>query len=183
MALRKNGSARAAPPVHVARWLLIGLAWTFGVVSPSLASPISTTLEGCVAVTDPRLTNALWSAEGTFQAVAFDDELAGCGTTIKHPVIEPYWFDENRPANTLRAWLRLENLPTCGRRQYDLHYYLEGGLLDPMGLKSLVIDTGVDCDGDDPPPDDPPPLPEPPATWLWVCGLGLVLYRRMRTRA
>jgi hypothetical protein len=109
------------------------------------ASPITATLDGCVKVDDLRLADAEWFAHGTFQAVAFDDWQAGCDTTILTPVHDVYVFDEDRTLDTLTARLNLAVLPTCGRRQYDLHYYLEEGVLDPFGLKSLVIDTGVDC--------------------------------------
>lgn len=109
------------------------------------ADPITTTLEGCVSVDDARLLSARWSAAGTFQAVAFDTAASGCAPTIDRPVHEAYLFDEDRQGNTLTAWLDLANLPACGRRQYDLHMYLDDGVLDPFGLKSLVVDTGVDC--------------------------------------
>jgi hypothetical protein len=147
---------------------------------PAFASPISATLEGCVLVTDPRLAEALWEASGTFQAVAFDDPFAGCETTIDTRVRDPFIFDENRVENTLKAWIDMSNLPTCGRRQYDLHYYLDFGELDPMGLKSLVVDTGVDCiTFSRQPPNGV--VPEPPAVALLLTGLVVIVF--LRTRA
>ena len=113
--------------------------------APANAHPITASLEGCVLLTDERLAEAVWFATGTFQAVAFDDPAAGCDMTITQPVLDAYEFEEDRLGNTLKASLNMANLPTCGRRQYDVHYYLAEGILDPMGLKSLVIDTGVDC--------------------------------------
>ena len=96
------------------------------------ASPIMATLDGCVTLTDPRLKDASWFSVGTFQAVAFDDPTPGCDPTILSPVSDAFGFNENRVENTLLAWLNLENLPTCGRRQYDLHLYLDAGELDPL---------------------------------------------------
>jgi hypothetical protein len=137
------------------------------VMSASSMHPITATLEGCVLVTDPRLAEALWFATGTFQAVAFDDPFPGCDTTIAHPVLEPFHFDEDRENNTLKAWIDLAKLPSCGRRQYDLHYYLDFGQLDPMGLRSLVIDTGVECiEFSRQPPDNHVPEPSTLATML-----------------
>ena len=109
------------------------------------AGPITADLEGCVAIGDRRLTEAIWQAAGTFQAVAFDDPTAGCAPTIAGPVSDAFVFDDNRTENTLKAWLNLDRLPTCGRRQYDLQPYLESGVLDATQLKSLVIDSGVSC--------------------------------------
>lgn len=146
------------------------LTLTFALIAGTVAaSPIAATLEGCVLVTDPRLVEALWSASGTFQAVAFDDPFAGCDMTIAHPVVDPFHFDENREANTLKAWIDLSRLPSCGRRQYDLHYYLSFGELDPFGLKSLVIDTGIDCIEFSRHP--PHHVPEPSGLALVMCGI------------
>ena len=158
------------------------LSVTFGLVAaPSSAHPITATLEGCVVVTDPRLAEALWTATGTFQAVAFDDPFAGCDTTIAHPVLDPYLFDENRFNNTLKAWIDLSKLPSCGRRQYDLHYYLGYGVLDPDGLKSLVIDTGIDCITFSQMPDDSDNhVPEPSILPLMACGFVAVFWLRTR---
>lgn len=146
------------------------------------ASPITSTLDGCVHVTDTRLAEASWFANGTFQAVAFDDAVAGCDATISLPVFDVFVFDEDRGADTLRAQLNLLNLPTCGRRQYDLHFYLADGALDPHGLRSLVIDTGVDCATQTPPaptPVLPRPVPEPP---VWLLGAASVCLWAMRYR-
>jgi hypothetical protein len=165
------------------------------VASPAGAHPITASLEACVLSTDERLATAVWSAIGTFQAVAFDDPVAGCDPTIANPVLDAYEFDEDRLQNTLVAWLNMSNLPTCGRRQYDLHYYLEEGVLDPMGLKSLVIDTGVNCLDDPlspgplgvtgvPGPGSPTlhsvpvPVPEPAGLVLLVGGIGWALRAR-----
>jgi hypothetical protein len=148
------------------------------VAAASSLHPIAATLEGCVLVTDPRLAEALWSATGTFQAVAFDDPFPGCETTIDQPVVDPFHFAEDRATNTLKAWIDLSKLPTCGRRQYDVHYYLDFDILDPTGLKSLVIDTGVECiEFSRQPPDD---VPEPSALAMMVCGLAFLAYRRAR---
>jgi hypothetical protein len=144
------------------------------VVMGSSMHPITATLEGCVLVTDPLLAEALWSASGTFQAVAFDDPFPGCDTTIAHPVIDPFHFDEDRTNNTLKAWIDLSKLPSCGRRQYDLHYYLDFGQLDPMGLRSLVIDTGVECvEFSRQPPNHH--VPESSTFGLLICGLAVLL--------
>ncbi len=115
------------------------------IASPAFAASITSTLDACVMVDDSRLAQAVWFAPGTFQAVAFDDPIPGCDPTIFTQIRDAYIFDENRLEDTLLARLNLDNLPTCGRRQYDLHLYLSEGMLDPMGLKSLVIDTGVAC--------------------------------------
>jgi hypothetical protein len=189
MATRMHDSSplsRCRHPGRGAAALVLSVT-LFVVPAPALASSITTTLEGCVLTTDPRLAEAMWSAPGSFQAVAFDDEMAGCGSTIRSSVDDPYWFDENRAENTLKAWLNLENLPTCGRRQYDLHYYLDAGLLDPMGLKSLVVDTGVDCYDRNllpqhtPPAQEPTPsVPEPGGLWLWMYAVGYAAWRRVR---
>lgn len=129
--------------MYVARLLLV--CGVCAVATHAAAAPITASLEGCVAVGDSRLGDAVWFAHGTFQAVAFDDWQAGCGITILVPVHNVFVFDDDRALNTLTARLDMNSLPTCGRRQYDVHYYLEDGQLDPLGLKSLVIDTGVDC--------------------------------------
>lgn len=159
--------------------LLVGLVL---IPMRATADVITTTLDGCVSVTDSRLADAQWFAQGTFQAVAFDDDEAGCEMTIAHPVIDAYAFDEDRVENTLTAWLNLQNLPSCGRRQYDLHYYLDDGVLDPFGLKSLVIDTGVDCAADPvqgpPGPGEIASVPEPATLALIVISLELVRRRR-----
>jgi hypothetical protein len=150
-----------------------------GVVTGSSLHPIAATLEGCVLVTDPRLAEALWFATGTFQAVAFDDPFPGCDTTIAHPVFEPFDFDEDRENNTLKAWIDLSKLPSCGRRQYDVHYYLDFGQLDPMGLRSLVIDTGVECiEFSRQPPNNH--VPEASTLAMMLCGLVFVAYGRAR---
>ena len=175
---------------------VLAVACSF-VASPAGAHPITASLEACVLSTDERLATAVWSAIGTFQAVAFDDPVAGCDPTIANPVLDAYEFDEDRLQNTLVAWLNMSNLPTCGRRQYDLHFYLEEGVLDPMGLKSLVIDTGVNCIGDPlspgplgvpevPGPGSPTlhslpvPVPEPAGLVLLVGGIGWALRARRR---
>jgi hypothetical protein len=162
--------------------VVIGLALT---PRPAAADPIMATLEGCVSVADVRLEGALWFATGTFQAVAFDDEEPGCAPTIAHPLLEGYIFDEDRIDNTLTAWLNLENLPHCGRRQYDVHYYLADGILDPLGLKSLVIDTGVPCSESDGSlvsgetlEGSPAAIAEPGALALWAATMGFALTRR-----
>lgn len=163
--------------------LIIGLGL---VPRPALAGPIMATLEGCVSVSDVRLEDASWFASGTFQAVAFDDDEPGCEPTIEHPLLEGYIFDEDRIDNTLTAWLNLENLPHCGRRQYDVHYYLAEGILDPLGLKSLVIDTGVPCAesaaallGEETLRNSPAKIPEPGTLVLLT---GALSYARTRWR-
>jgi hypothetical protein len=169
--------ATAAPTVTGA---LLALALCTVAARPVSATPISATLEGCVLVTDPRLSEAVWFAEGTFQAVAFDDVMAGCGTTVAHPVADAFRFDEDRIHNRLTAWLNLSNLPACGRRQYDLHYYLDAGVLDPFGLKSLVVDTGIDCEIGPVPTPPNGRVPEPPIVVLVMSGLAIVALRRRR---
>ena len=172
---------------------VLAVACSF-VASPAGAHPITASLEACVLSTDERLATAVWSAIGTFQAVAFDDPVAGCDPTIADPVLDAYEFDEDRLQNTLVAWLNMSNLPTCGRRQYDLHFYLEEGVLDPMGLKSLVIDTGVNCIGEPVSPGPlgipgpgsptqhsvPVPVPEPSGLVLLVGAIGWALHARRR---
>jgi hypothetical protein len=169
--------------------VLAGLAWP----TTAAGEMITTTLEGCVAVTDARLADARWFANGTFRAVAFDDDTAGCDPTIADQIQGAYLFDEDRIANTLEAWLNLDNLPRCGRRQYDLHLYLDNGVLDPMGLKSLVIDTGIDCpqpfDGSGLAPDaasdaapTPAAVPEPGTLGLVAVGASYLWSRRRRLR-
>ena len=111
------------------------------------AGPITASLQGCVSVHDPALASALWTATGTFQAVAFDEGTPGCAPTIAHPVSAAYEFDDDRANDALEAWIRMSMLPVCGRRQYDLQPYLDNGGLDPAGLKSLVVDTGIACGG------------------------------------
>jgi hypothetical protein len=159
------------------------LAVAYGILAaPAGAHPITASLEGCVLSTDERLAEAVWFATGTFQAVAFDDPDAGCAMTITRPVLDAYEFEEDRLGNTLTAWLNMANLPACGRRQYDLHYYLAEGILDPMGLKSLVIDTGVDCIAFSMAPIAPPArvesVPEPASLVLLAGGLGWAIRRR-----
>lgn len=122
--------------------ILFGLLFT---APPASAGPITASLEGCVMLDDPQLATATWFASGTFQAVAFHDPLPGCDQTITDPLAGAYTFDENRAADTLTAWLNPKALPTCGRVQYDLHAYVAFDVLDPMGLKSLVVDTGITC--------------------------------------
>jgi hypothetical protein len=164
-----------------------------GAAAPATAGTVAATLEGCVLVSDLRLPDARWFSPGTFQAVAFDDPKSGCAPTITLPVLGAYEFDENRVENTLAAWLDLDDLPTCGRRQYDVQLYLEDGVLDPMGLRSLVIDTGVDCEDDGtgaltvlekpPAPANVPHVPEP-ATLVLVTTAAAACVRRQirRTR-
>jgi hypothetical protein len=176
---------------------VLAVACSF-VASPAGGHPITASLEACVSSTDERLATAVWSAIGTFQAVAFDDPEAGCDPTIANPVLDAYDFDEDRLQNTLVAWLNMSNLPTCGRRQYDLHYYLEEGVLDPFGLKSLVIDTAVNCVGNPlsplpagvpgvPGPGSPSqhlvpvPVSEPAGLVLVLGGIGWALHARRRT--
>ena len=159
---------------------VLAVAYGF-LATPASAHPITASLEGCVLSTDERLAAAVWFAIGTFQAVAFDDPAAGCEMTITQPVLDAYEFEEDRLANTLEASLNMANLPTCGRRQYDLHYYLAEGILDPMGLKSLVIDTGVDCFALSIVPIVSARLesvPEPASLVLLAGGLGWAIRRR-----
>ena len=167
-----------SPRRRVVTAVVLAVACGF-LATPASAHPITATLEGCVLSTDERLAEAVWFATGTFQAVAFDDPVAGCEMTIAQPVLDAYEFEEDRLGDTLTAWLNMANLPTCGRRQYDLHYYLAEGILDPMGLKSLVIDTGVDCVFYSITP--PAPLesvPEPASLVLLAGGLAWAIRRR-----
>ena len=174
-----TGPEREKRPLRqVVAAVVLAVAYGF-LATPASAHPITATVEGCVSSTDERLADAVWFAIGTFQAVAFDDPVAGCEMTIAQPVLDAYEFEEDRLGDTLKAWLNMDNLPTCGRRQYDLHYYLAEGILDPMGLKSLVIDTGVDCVAH--PIAPPAPLesvPEPASLVLLAGGLGWALRRR-----
>jgi hypothetical protein len=176
-----TGPEREKSPLrHVVAAAVLAVAYGF-LATPASAHPITASLEGCVSSTDERLAEAVWFAIATFQAVAFDDPDAGCDMTITRPVLDAYEFEEDRLNNTLKAWLNMSNLPTCGRRQYDLHYYLEEGILDPMGLKSLVIDTGVDCFahsiGSSAHLES---VPEPVNLVLLAGGLGWALRRRWR---
>jgi hypothetical protein len=173
---REKGALRRVMAAAV-----LAVAYGF-LATPASAHPITASLEGCVLSTDERLAAAVWFAIGTFQAVAFDDPAAGCEMTITQPVLDAYEFEEDRLANTLKASLNMANLPTCGRRQYDLHYYLAEGILDPMGLKSLVIDTGVDCFALSIVPIVAPArlesVPEPASLVLLAGGLGWAIRRR-----
>ncbi len=167
--------------------LILATVFAFVLIAtPAFATPITATLDGCVMADDPRLGQATWFAPG-FQAVAFDDPTPGCEPTIYSPISDAYIFDENRVENTLLARLNLDNLPTCGRRQYDLDLYLEDGLLDPMGLRSLVIDTGVACGQEGgsflSSTVEMVPTPEPGTLLLVTTGtLGLLRLRRNRAR-
>jgi hypothetical protein len=165
---------------------------------PASAGPITASLEGCVMLDDSQLATATWFASGTFQAVAFHDPLPGCDQTITDALAGAYTFDENRAADTLRASLNPNALPTCGRVQYDLHAYLAFDVLDPMGLKSLVVDTGIACgegqgalvsiDGDDDDTHgrgdgaDGPDLPEPPLIVLLALATSGLLAKTRFTR-
>jgi hypothetical protein len=141
------------------------------------AGPITASLDGCVTLNDERLRDAVWRAVGTFQAVASDDPLAGCAPTIAHPVSDAFLFDDNRAENTLTAWLRLDRLPTCGRRQYDFQPYLADSSLDPLQLKSLVIDTGVSCLAGNITFGIPGPTTSMPEPWLPVLiGVGALAW-------
>jgi hypothetical protein len=141
------------------------------VLLPTLAQAepiIASTVQGCVTLAD--LAGARWFAQGTMQIVAFDDDQAGCEPTIQYPVMDAYAFDEDRIGNTLTAWVNLFVLPACGRRQYDVELYGLGGVLLPLTMRSLVLDTGIDCvSGEGLTPEDPPRgVPEPGIVALLV---------------
>lgn len=167
--------------------ILLTTVMVMGLAAGAAADPIAATLEGCVDVTDPRLAEASWFAYGTYQAVAFDDDAPGCEATIARQVHDTYTFvDEGEgDLRSLLARLTGENLPTCGRRQYDVHFYLAGGLLDPFGLKSLVIDTGIWCTGavvdlSTEPRDPGGPVREPPLGVLVLVTIGASLFMLRR---
>jgi PEP-CTERM motif len=130
--------------IKLTLWLLFCLSAT-----PAAAGPITATVEGCVTAL-PAAQNdgkAIWTFTEHFQFVSFHDAKAGCDPTIASPGV---YFDglENFDGNGgLMAWTHAGLLPTCGRVQFDAHRYLDPAnlILDPMGLTSLVFNTGIDC--------------------------------------
>jgi hypothetical protein len=127
--------------------------------------------------------------------VAFWDPTAGCDPTIAIPIVLHEWIPNFDGTGGLMTVAHPELFPTCGRIQFDAHSYLGlTGLLDPMGLVSLVVNTGIDCrtdpfagGGDDKnggggnePQGPPPGVPEPPGVWLVTLGLAAFLAYGMR---
>lgn len=145
--------------------------------------------EGCIGLAD--FAGADWLAVGSLQAVAFHDPQPGCAPTIKN-AIRPgdfFEYDDDRLAGTIRALVRPDVIPRCGRVQIDVERYVAPGMLDPLSLRSLVIDTGVECPpGVGVPPPTPPhqefrvAVPEPSLVAILAFGLLVAaLVARART--
>jgi hypothetical protein len=112
-------------------------------VAPATAAPMAT-LQGCVSSLAPN--QAQWQAPEHFQMVAFWDPIAGCDPTIAKPIVLHEWLENFDGSGGLKTIARPELFPTCGRIQFDAHSYIGlTGQLDPMGLVSLVFNTGIDC--------------------------------------
>ena len=78
--------------------------------------------------------------------VAFWDPIAGCDPTIAVPTVLHEWKENYDGTGGLMTVALPELFPTCGRIQFDAHSYLGNtNILDPMGLVSLVFNTGIDC--------------------------------------
>ena len=185
-------STICAPP-------LCALVLLLFVMVPSLhAEPIVATHDGCVR--ELPSTGAIWTAPQHFQFVASWDPVSGCAPTIYHATVLHEWVEDFDETGGLKVSTRLDWFPTCGRIQFDAQTYVDptSNVLDPMGLVSLVFDTGVDCDSVNselPSPvrrstPGPPPggatsriatqneVPEPAA--LLLLGLGVALARAWR---
>jgi len=128
--------------------------------------------------------------------VAFWDPTAGCDPTIAIPIVLHEWIPNFDGTGGLKTVAHPELFPTCGRIQFDAHSYLGlANLLDPTGLVSLVVNTGIDCRTD--PfndkdtggggggggvvnPQGVPGVPEPPGVWLLSIGIAAFLAYSMR---
>jgi hypothetical protein len=152
----------------------------FGMVTTASATPILATASGCVD-RPATPTEFAWSHNDHFQAVVFHDPLAGCDETIYRRTDELLeWHVNFDGQGGLRVTSDSRRLPTCGRLQFDMQTYLANGMLNPMGMVSLVVNLGSNC-GTQPllplPPIAPPPVPAPePATMtLFATGLAVLL--------
>jgi hypothetical protein len=128
-------------------------------------------------------TEYAWSHTEHFQAVVFHDPIAGCDSTIFERVDWLLQFHIDYEANGgLRVTSDSTNFPTCGRMQFDMHRYLENGVLDPYGLISLVVNFGTDCGGVPipPTPQVPKPIPEPTSIVLVGTGAAFLCARWRR---
>lgn len=112
------------------------------------AGPIQPSHEGC---TSSLPVGASWTdtnAPTGFLFMAFYDMEAGCGETIRNPT-GGFHSAIVLPDGGYKIEVLAALLPICGRIQFDAHGYNATGL-DPLALKSLVYNTGVDCVGGSP---------------------------------
>ena len=120
------------------------IALTLVCAAPAIAAPITPTLQGCVSSLAPGA--ARWQSSEHFQMVAFWDPTSGCNPTIAVPIVLHEWIENFNGTGGLLTVAHPELFPACGRIQFDAHSYMGvTGELDPLGLVSLVFDTGVDC--------------------------------------
>lgn len=116
--------------------------------SSAAAGPITPTIQGCVSASSLGVGQAKWTAPEHFQMVAFWDPVAGCDPTIAIPIVLHEWISNYDGTGGLMTVAHPESFPACGRIQFDAQSYLgQGAVLDPMGLVSLMVDTGIDCAG------------------------------------
>ena len=143
--------------------------------APLQAAPISASVWGCVTVLPEGA--ATWISTEHFQFVAFWDAVSGCEPTIAHPVVLHEWLENFDGAGGLKVQALQSLVPKCGRVQFDAHAYLGGPnlILDPFGLVSLVLDTGVDCEVLPTPPIRPFGGQLPETDTLWLIGIGAAL--------
>lgn len=157
--------------------LLLLLLALLAIPRAATATPIVATLEGCVTSIAPG--QATWTSLEYFQFVAFWDPMAGCDTTITSQGIFHRFEDVYRDGHRgLYAEVLPDLLPLCGRIQFDAQEYIPtpNGIL-PLGeLKTLVWNSGVDCEYG-PPPGPPKRAPEPGTALLLAMGIAVAARR------
>lgn len=120
---------------------LLSVLCLLGCASPALAGPIVPSNSGCASSLP---TGASWGHSEPFVFMAFYDPDAGCDPTIRNPT-GGFHVATDLLDGGYRIDLLKDRLPACGRVQFDAHSYLPTGGLDPVGLFSLVFNTGIDC--------------------------------------